>query len=97
MKGIVYCYINKINNKKYIGKTLDEKNRKRRHIRNSKYSKTPFYNAIRKYGWDNFEYFILYEEINDNKEYLDLKIKTKEKEYILNLNTIKEGYNQLLS
>lgn len=57
----VYCYKNKINGKRYIGKTNSISDRKRRHRRNAFVDNVslPFYNAIRKYGEDNFEFSIL--------------------------------------
>lgn len=55
----IYCYINRINNKKYIGQTKVAQN-----IRSGKngqrYKPCPkFWAAIQKYGWDNFNYIIL--------------------------------------
>lgn len=93
MKGVVYCYRNLQNDKKYIGKTINEKYRINKHKRNALISTTPFYNAIRKYGWDDFEYSILYEIEGDDKYMIDSKIKQKEKECILLNNSILEGYN----
>ena len=54
---IVYKAINKLNNKVYIGittKTLEH--RKSIHKKDSKIKDTYFYRAIRKYGFDNFEW-----------------------------------------
>lgn len=59
----IYKATNKINNKSYIGFTSNFVHRKYRH---KYYSLTKqidnyFYNAIRKYGWDNFEWQIIYQ------------------------------------
>ena len=92
--GIVYCYTNKINGKKYIGQTINPESRKSSH-KSSAYNEkapdfsTPFHRAIRKYGWENFEYEVLAKDISDKKilSYL-------EKYYISTLNTFSSnGYN----
>ena len=55
----IYMHRNKINNKMYIGCTCQEKPELR--WKNGKSYKpcTHFYNAIQKYGWDNFEHIIV--------------------------------------
>lgn len=57
---IVYQHKNKINGKIYIG--ITSRVPEKRWGRNgSNYKTSPyFYNAIQKYGWDNFEHNILY-------------------------------------
>lgn len=55
--GIIYKWTNKINNKSYIGQTIDEQGRKKDHIR-CKY-KCYFHNAIKKYGIENFDYEVI--------------------------------------
>jgi len=68
--GTIYQTINKKNGKSYIGKTINFEKRKKQHIicairRNIK---SYFYNAIRKYGKENFEWKILFEgECHPNK------------------------------
>ena len=62
MKGVIYCYHCIPTGKKYIGKTKNEYYRRKRHehcVRKDQISK--FYNAIRKYGWENFVYGIIEE------------------------------------
>ena len=68
---IVYMHINKINNKKYIGITCQKANER---WRNGKgYKIGHFKKAIDKYGWDNFEHIILFDNLTKeeacNKEY----------------------------
>ena len=60
---IVYQHINTINGKSYIGITSQSLiNRSRKN--GSGYKECPyFYNAIQKYGWDNFEHNILYDNL----------------------------------
>ncbi len=59
--GIIYCYTNKINNKKYVGQTRFPNRRKREHFSMAlnECSDSVFHKAIRKYGRKNFEYCIL--------------------------------------
>lgn len=54
----IYCHTNKLNGKKYIGQTKQSLERR---FENGKAYKNCvlFYNAIQKYGWENFEYEIL--------------------------------------
>ena len=57
-KYIVYVHINKINQKTYVGQTSDLERRWRSN--GIEYEKsTYFYNAIQKYGWNNFEHIVL--------------------------------------
>lgn len=84
----VYCHINKINNKKYIGITKKTTNDR---WRNGKGYHNYFGNAIKKYGWDNFEHLILFEDLTENEA------KLKEKELILEYNSFyPNGYNLTL-
>lgn len=58
-KWCVYKHTNKVNGKVYIGQT--SMNPERRWKRGEGYSPCiHFYNAIQKYGWDNFEHEILF-------------------------------------
>jgi group I intron endonuclease len=73
--GIVYKAVNLCYNKSYVGKTTQPLNeRKLAHKRNTKridkFKKISFYNAIRKYGFENFRWEVLKE--CDSKEMLGL-------------------------
>ena len=82
----IYCHRNKINNKVYIGKTVDPT--KRWSGNGCKYkSCIKFYNAIQKYGWDNFEHIIL-EKVSSNEE-----ADIQEQYWIKYFDSIKNGYN----
>lgn len=64
----IYLYTNKVNNKKYVGQTIDFNKRHSSHIStsfnpNSVSYNLPFHNAIRKYGIDNFDIKILAHDI----------------------------------
>jgi len=64
--GYIYQAINKINNKSYIGKTINFKSRKKGHMhtakKNKKLKNKPLYCAIRKYGSRNFKWKILFQD-----------------------------------
>lgn len=84
--GFVYKYTNKINGKVYIGQTIREHSRYCEH-KNAKGDST-FHNAIKKYGFDNFEYEII--AYADTKEMLNYV----ERYYIRKYNAFaKNGYN----
>lgn len=90
---LIYCYTNKINNKKYIGitrRTLEQ--REKNHISeaynyNSPKYHTPFKCAIRKYGIDNFDKVILDTAIDIEEA------NKKEKQYIEKYRTYCYGKN----
>lgn len=77
-KGIIYQVINIQNNKSYIGQTCRSLNtRKEGHMRMIN-SKKHFYNAIRKYGENNFKWITLGEIFANTR--LELKQKLNEAE-----------------
>lgn len=53
----LYCHTNKINGKKYFGITCQTP--QRRWQNGNGYKTKYFYNAIQKYGWDNFRHEVL--------------------------------------
>lgn len=57
----IYAHINKINGKVYVGQTIQPPEKR---WKNGKAYKTCtlFYNAIEKYGWENFEHIILIQD-----------------------------------
>ena len=76
----VYVHINKINGKMYIGQTHMKPEYRWNGGRSYKTS-TYFYNAIQKYGWDNFEHKIIasnltLEEANSLEKLLIAKYDT---------------------
>lgn len=67
----IYKHLNLINNKVYIGQTCQEPPTKRWYPSNYKNNKY-FYNAIQKYGWENFSHEIIEDNLTcdeaNNKE-----------------------------
>lgn len=91
-KYCVYCHRNKINGKHYIGQTKHQDNLV---VRTGSDGRGYFHNkyfkrAIQKYGWDNFEHYIiqgnLTKEEADNLEILNiLAFNTTNKEFGYNI------------
>ena len=92
-EGVIYKYTNKINGKIYIGQTTDEKGRISSH-KNSK-DFDYFHCAIRKYGFDNFEYKVLFRIYCLSKQDLRNTLNIKEELIIRLLNSTNPsiGYN----
>lgn len=87
MSYSVYIHINKVNGKKYVGVTRgkpENRWRKGEGYRDNSY----FYASIKKYGWDNFDHFIV--EVNTLEKMFQL-----EKQYIEYYHTTDrdKGYN----
>lgn len=98
MKGIIYKYTNQVNNKVYIGQTINEYKRIYAHKHTLNSWRSYFHNAIKKYGYDKFAYEIL-EEIDDaNVKELKIKLDTLEQKYIsvYKSNDPNFGYNLTL-
>ena len=90
---IIYKATNRVNGKIYIGQTCSSiKTRIGEHRRASKLNKenSKFYNAIRKYGIDNFEFESI-ERCNSKEE-----LNSKEIFHITQHNSYKNGYNSTL-
>ena len=88
--GYIYCITNKINQKKYIGKTLNTVEcRWKEHLKDykrRKYEKRALYDAMNKYGVENFEC----ETIG---EFPDNILEEMEQNFIGEYNTYHYGYN----
>lgn len=93
--GLIYCFTNKENNKKYIGQTINS-DKQRYSAHKSSYQRdssseynSPLHRAFRKYGFENFDYEILIDGIEDLEILNKLEIF-----YIKFYNTqIPNGYN----
>jgi len=91
MKSGIYCIENVINNKKYIGQSVNIKDRWRRHkseLENNTHDNDYLQKAWNKYGKDSFNFYIL------EYCYVD-KLDEKEAHYIDLYNTMNRdlGYN----
>ena len=88
-KYCVYCHTNRVNGKKYVGITCQRL--KARWGKNGRRYKgcTYFYNAIKKYGWDNFNHEILFKNLDKEEA------ESKEIKLIAEWNLTNEnfGYN----
>ena len=80
----IYLYINTINGKGYIGKAVNFKNRHKPHMERD----LVIDKAIKKYGIEKFNVYILIENLKDNEE-----MNYYEKHYIAYYGTYKYGYN----
>lgn len=96
INGIIYSALNKINNKRYIGKTIQKlEERKRKHY--NSWDCPYFHNALRKYKEDNWIWTVI--DKSDNNYELELKEKfwiafydTHNKENGYNLTDGGDGY-----
>jgi group I intron endonuclease len=90
--GLIYKATNKINGKVYIGQTCSLLNKRiydhKKRSKNSNISNNnKFYNAIKKYGFENFEWEILQKNIPQEK------LDEWEIKYIREYNSFLDGYN----
>ena len=85
----IYKATNKITGKSYIGFDSSWPNRKRKHKINASTGREgKFYDSIRKHGWNNFIWSIIYQ--SENKEHT---LNVMEPHYIKEYNTFNRGYN----
>lgn len=84
----LYCHTNKLNGKKYFGITF-RRPEERWGNNGCNYKGQRFYNAIQKYGWDNFDHEIIKTNLSKSEA------ENAEIEYISKYNTTNNncGYN----
>lgn len=87
----IYKSVNQINGKVYIGFDSKWPNRINSHKSSSKTQDYKFYRAIRKYGWDNFVWSIIYQ--SKDKQHT---LKEMETYFINEYDAFHNGYNSTL-
>ena len=102
VEGIIYCYTNKINNKKYIGQTTDESSRKTKFHTQEEYCTShksggrlfPFLIMLGKNTeLILFIYEVLERVISEDFESLHLKLDELERFYINKYDSYNNVYN----
>ncbi|WMU08192.1 putative intron-associated endonuclease 1 [Clostridium phage vB_CtyS-FA70] len=89
MKGIIYVAENTVNGKRYVGQTIRKfEERQAHHKKDSEVCDFKFYRAIRKYGWDNFNWAVIVEGVESVES-----LNSLEQYWIKELDTFKNGYN----
>lgn len=82
IRGIIYKYTSP-SGKIYIGQTIDEYHRKHDHkSKANNGSNLPFHRAIRKYGWNSFDYKVIFITTSKSREKLKVILDTMESYYI---------------
>lgn len=95
MAYCVYCHTNKINGKRYVGITKQKPEKRWGNGHN--YVKNPvFYNALKKYGWEEFSHEILYwglseKDAKDKEKHLISKWLLTDREHGYNMSPGGEG------
>lgn len=87
----IYKIVNKINGKVYIGFSVNFEKRMMDHQHAAKTEKNKFYNAIRKYGWDNFVSEIIYQSKDGQ-----FTLNVMENYFIVEYDSYNNGYNSTL-
>lgn len=87
----IYKATNKFNNKHYIGFDSNFPNRISAHKSNYQKTDFKFYRAIRKYGWDSFEWEIVYQSKDRNHTLTEM-----EPHFIREYDSCCNGYNSTI-
>ena len=98
MLGYIYCYENKLNGKRYVGKTISIHKRKivhKSYVKSGK--KNDFYDAVRSVSWDNFKFSVLEtsKDIEDLDEFNET-LSNMEIHWMKELDSVENGYNPTL-
>lgn len=89
----IYKITNRLNNKSYIGKSINVEKRMQRHTFKSEHRRFPnktLYKALEKYGVDSFDFDILESDVPKDK------LDEREKYWIQYYDTMKNGYNETI-
>lgn len=98
--GSIYVFVNKSNNKIYVGKTVQDYIRRfADHKCNALKKQLPnyLYKSIRKYGWENFDRYIIFQYKDADKIKVNDILCQKEQEYINLFNTTDHNYGYNLT
>lgn len=87
----IYKSVNTKTGKVYVGFDSKWPNRVKVHKSSSKNQDSKFYRSIRKYGWDNFEWSVLYQ--SKDKQHT---LKEMESYFINEYDSFHNGYNSTL-
>ena len=87
----IYKITNKTNGKIYIGQSINIEERWKQHKKDFHRIDCSLYRAFRKYGVENFNFEIIEELVSDKELLL-----TRERYYVETLNTLRDGYNDIL-
>lgn len=87
----IYKCVNKLNGKVYIGFDSKWPNRQQEHKYNINFRNQKFYRAIRKYGWNNFQWDIIYQSFDGEHT-----LKVMENHFITEYDSYNNGYNETL-
>jgi group I intron endonuclease len=98
--AVIYKWTNLVNGMSYIGQTINECERYRKHVQepfnpNSRSYNYHFHRAIRKYGIENFHYSVL-SKMRCPKCCAKEILNAQEQYYIKLYDTYKNGYNMTL-
>jgi group I intron endonuclease len=89
----LYCIVNKINEKSYIGQTIAPKQRWYDHKQASLNPKVPLQFAIKKYGKENFEFKVIAQcKTQDDANFLETELVKQYDSFVRN----GKGYNATL-
>jgi group I intron endonuclease len=91
----IYCIQNRINDKRYVGKSIHIEARWDEHKRLNSKSCEYIHRALQKYGVENFDFSVL-EEISQETENINQVLNDRESFWIRSLDTIADhgkGYN----
>ena len=87
----IYKCVNRLNGKVYIGFDSKWPNRKYEHKYNTNHKKQKLYHAIRKYGWNNFDWEVIYQSFDG-----EYTLKVMENYFITEYHSYNNGYNETL-
>lgn len=87
----IYKCVNRINGKVYIGFDSNWPNRQNEHRYSINSRNQKFYLALRKYGWYNFEWEVIYQSFDGEHT-----LKIMENYFITEFDSYNKGYNETL-